>query len=401
MPISRCIELLMGDPGTTVQIRVRHTGGDEAALTVTRRQIVARTVRGIRRAGAGGEWDYCLDAALGLSYIRISQFNESTFDELLEAMQRAQEPGLNGLVLDLRDDPGGGLNAAVQVADLFLEHGDIVAVRDRHGRGRTWSASPEGTVPDFPMIVLVNQYSASASEIVAGALQENGRAKVLGTRTYGKGSVQDVRPLDFNMGTFKFTTAQYFLPGGRTINREPDSAVWGVDPDPGFVVSISDDDYRAMLRARREYEILGAAGHDDGPCNDPSWLTERVRDVQLAAALAALRARVSGEGWPVVGEDSATIIAFDQEISAARERRQWLMDQLGQTEVRLAELEQRAAEAGRAPLLPPDVDLVAGTITIHDKHGNLIGGFRIEGGNLERALEEVTLSPLNRNDGPE
>jgi carboxyl-terminal processing protease len=392
LSIEECIDRLMGEPSTNVTIRVRHLDGTEEDLVVTRQRIVTQTVKGLRRFGE--EWDYCIDAELGLFYVRVTQFNASTIRELRDVLDELQTNGLNGVVLDLRDNPGGALPSAVAMADMFLESGDVVTVRSRDGEDRTFSATPNGTLPEFPMIVIVNSASASASEIVAGALQDNGRAIVLGTRTFGKGSVQEVRKLPFNRGTLKFTSAHYFRPSGRNIHRLPDSAVWGVDPDPGFVVAITDEAYIDMFRARRDFEIIRETDGEEPPCADAAWIRDKLLDEQLATAVEALRTRVRGNDWPAAGEDDSTLVAFGQELNRAMERRMRLLERLDELEIRIGELQHLASDAGRTPLLPEDVELTSGTITLRDKYGNLIGTFRIEGGNVELALESLDLEPL-------
>ncbi|UCD76876.1 MAG: S41 family peptidase [Phycisphaerales bacterium] len=398
MPVTDAIDLLMGEPDTPVTIRVRHLDGAEEDITIIRGHIVTQTVKGLRRRGE--EWDHCVDADLGLFYVRITQFNDSTVGELRSALNRLQGQNMNGLVLDLRDNPGGGLLTAVAVSDLFLSEGDVVSVKSRTGNGRTFGATAEGTLPEFPMVVLINGASASASEIVAGALQENHRAKVLGTRSFGKGSVQEVRELEHKRGTLKFTTAHYYLPGGRNINRKPDSGVWGVDPDPGFVKAISDEDYIARFRARREYEIIREPGNGNGPgsepmaCVDPQWIRDNLLDEQLACGVEALQTRVRGGDWPAVSDDDSALAALGQELNRALETRLRLQERLIELEDRIGELQQLADEAGAIPLLPPDVDLVDGKLAVYDKHGNLIGEYKIEGGNLELALDSVALRPI-------
>lgn len=395
MPVEECIKRLMGEPGTQVTIKVRHLDGVEQSISITRRHITTRTVKGIHREGE--RWAYCIDGELGLAYIRITQFNDTTVDELKSALELIQQTALNGLLLDIRDNPGGGLPTAVQVADLFLNDGLVVTIKPREGRGQpqSFSARRPGTLPDFPMLVLINGQSASASEIVAGALQENGRARVMGTRSFGKGSVQEVRDLDYNRGTLKFTTAHYYLRSGRNINRSNDSDVWGVDPDPGMVVTVSDEDYVAMYRARREFEVIRAVDNSVPHCVDGVWVRDKLKDDQLAKGVDALRTRVMTGEWPVIGEGNPALIAFDQEIGRIAETRARLMEQLGELDNRIEQLQGLAAEAGKPPLLPPDIDLEHGTLTIRDKHGNVVGTYEIEGGNLGLALDTIRLKPIS------
>ena len=391
-PIDKSIDRLMGEPGTPVTIRVRHLDGVEEDLTIIRRRIVTQTVKGLRREGE--RWNHCLDADLGLSYVRVTQFNSSTVAELRDALNQLLTTGTKGLVLDLRDNHGGSLPAAERMADLFLEEGVLVSVKGRDGSERhTARAKRAGTLPRLPMVVLVNGNSASASEIVAGALQDHGRAKVLGTRSYGKGSVQEVRELPFGRGTLKFTSARYYLPSGRSLQRGDDSTVWGVDPDPGLVVAVSDEDYGKMIRARREYEVIRKPQELLDPCAHPAWIRENLLDEQLARATEALQMRVGDGEWPAAGEDDSGVVAFSLDLERATNHRAQLLENLARLDERIRELSQLAAEVGRPPLLPPDVDLLEGTLTITDKDGNLIGAYRIDGGDLELALGTVELTP--------
>ena len=135
----------------------------------------------------------------------------------------------------------------------------IVSVRDRTGDGRRWTATQDDDDHLLPMVVLVNDGSASASEIVAGALQDNDRARILGERTFGKGSVQEVRPLPEDRGTLKMTTARYYLPNGRNLDKRGDTDVWGVDPDPGFLIDLDTDAYRNLVVNRRRYEPIAVS----------------------------------------------------------------------------------------------------------------------------------------------
>jgi carboxyl-terminal processing protease len=163
----------------------------------------------------------------GYGYVRVTQFQERTDDDLERALKTLDKEagGLQGLVLDLRNDPGGLLTQAVKVSDLFLDSGLIVYTDGRlENQKQKYFAHKPGTWADFPMVVLVNGGSASASEIVAGALQDHKRALVLGTTTFGKGSVQTILPLDDN-SALRLTTARYFTPSGRSIQAT------GIVPD--------------------------------------------------------------------------------------------------------------------------------------------------------------------------
>ena len=393
-PRTESINMLLGETGTPVVILVRHLDGTEERITIIRRQIVARTVRGVRREGEA--WNYWLDPKLGIAYVRLSQFTDASPDELQAVFNQLSRNDLNGLIFDVRDNPGGDLSVAIKVTNLFLSKGVLVSLKGRKQRERSWSADAEGTLPNFPMVVLINGRSASASEILAGALQDNKRAKVLGSRSFGKGSVQEVHELPYHRGTLKVTSARYYLPSGRNLSRESDSIVWGVDPDPGFVVPMSDDEYRQMLMARREYEVIRAqTNHDGQDWSNSQWIQQQVKDRHLAAALDAIQSRLQGDEWPVVGQDEAGVLALEQEIGRWISERRRLMSRLDEVETKLMELNNLAAEAGRPPLLPPEVETDDATLTIRDKHGNVIGAYRLEEGDLELALRQIRLSPID------
>ncbi|MGA0173466.1 MAG: S41 family peptidase [Phycisphaerales bacterium] len=337
-----CADRLMGEAGTTVNIRVRHADGEEEDLAIVRSPIRTRTVRGFSRNGEA--WRFLIDPTSGIAYIRVTQFTDETVDELREALS-AMTPPPAALVLDLRFNGGGTLTGAIEMADLFLEDGTVVSVKSRRGLERSWSADDDADDYEIPMVVLVNGSSASASEIVAGALQENGRAKVLGQRTFGKGSVQEVRELPDDAGILKLTTAHYALPSGRSLHRTPEAEAWGVDPDPGFHVPMSDDQYRDLVVGRRAYEAIGNAADSEASAqwSDVAWLRESLGDLQLAAAIETLRARLSGGEWLTVGDESSAITVAADELRNQIEFRRRLVRELEAVEARIARLEGRAS----------------------------------------------------------
>ena len=213
------ISRMRGDPGTTVTLDVMRSGEqDPLRFTLTRAEVRLTTVH----------TEHLGD---GFAYIRLSSFTDGTGEELREAVDELlAEHELQAVVLDMRDNPGGTLGAAVAVADAFMEEGLIVRGSGRIDEARfVENASPGDVIDGRGLVVLVDRRSASASEIVAAALQENGRARVVGERTYGKGSVQTVIPLA-DGGALKLTTSEYFTPNGRSIDGtgvEPDLVVEG------------------------------------------------------------------------------------------------------------------------------------------------------------------------------
>jgi carboxyl-terminal processing protease len=209
MNLLEAVKLMRGQRGTKIMIQVLRDGWSSPKPFVIKREAIKVSSVKLQMI----EPD--------LPYIRISQFQERTSQDLGDALEQARAGGkpLKGLVLDLRDNPGGLLEQAVNVADTFVASGSIVYSEGRGGANRMeWHAKQEGTEPDYPMVVLVNGGSASASEIVAGALQDHSRALVLGEETFGKGSVQTIIPLDDGSG-LRLTTALYYLPSGRSIQE--------------------------------------------------------------------------------------------------------------------------------------------------------------------------------------
>lgn len=258
----KAVELLQGRPGTPVKLEVLHEGtGKIETLTMNRAIIDVPSVYGdIRKPD--GHWDFMLDKDKKIGYVRINNFVQNTAGELKRALDELKEQGMKGLILDLRDDPGGLLGAAVEVSDLFLEDGQIVSTKGRNTTTRSFQAQKEGTYTDFPMVVLINQNSASASEIVSAALQDHDRAEIVGQRSYGKGSVQHIIELEDGSSVLKLTVATYWRPSGRNIHRfkdAKDTDEWGVSPSEGLEVKYSPEEYVrwAIGRRQRDAEIAG------------------------------------------------------------------------------------------------------------------------------------------------
>ncbi len=227
MRIQDAVRWMRGEPGTSVQVRLRREGEDAAVdLALVREVIQVEAVEASLLPG-------------NIAYVRIRAFQETTTRELRRALDQAvveasDAGGVEGLLLDLRNNPGGLLEEAILVSDEFLAEGVIVSTRGRGGQLIAESrANRAGTRPDWPIVVLVNGYSASAAEIVAGALRDHQRAVVVGTRTFGKGSVQNIIELPDRSG-LKLTVARYFTPSGRSIQAEgiaPDMEVEQLDPE--------------------------------------------------------------------------------------------------------------------------------------------------------------------------
>ena len=215
MSIMQAVKKMRGPKGTKINLSIKREGGtDLLNFTIVRDTVRVQSVR-----------SRVLEEGYG--YIRLAQFQERTDRDLQKALEKlsSEKGGIKGLVLDLRNNPGGLLTQAVRVADLFLDSGMIVYTEGRlESQRQKYFARKEGSWTEFPMVVLVNGGSASASEIVAGALQDHKRAVILGTKTFGKGSVQTILPLDDN-SALRLTTARYYTPKGRSIQAT------GIVPD--------------------------------------------------------------------------------------------------------------------------------------------------------------------------
>lgn len=221
LTLTDAVKRMRGRPGTDIRLTIVRNGVPSFEVTVTRAIIKVDAV----------QWR----AEGNIGYIKVNSFVGKMEDDVTNAIRQLRRelgPRLAGLVLDLRENPGGLLDESVFLADAFLDTGRIVSVRGQvpHSE-RAYNAEPGDFIDGLPMVVLINDGSASASEIVAGALQDNGRATVMGSRSFGKGTVQTIMPLPLE-GAVKFTTALYYLPSGRTIQGqgiEPDIAVTGIE----------------------------------------------------------------------------------------------------------------------------------------------------------------------------
>ena len=262
MSPDKAVEVLTGRPGTEVKLSVLHEGQEEPQpISIVRAIIDVPSVLGDHRK-PNDDWDFMLDKTNKIGYMRITSFIQKTPEEARAALEQLREDGAKGLIIDLRDDPGGLLSAAVEMADIFLDKGEIVSTRGRNTPSRRYEAHKDSAYEDIPLVVLVNQNSASASEILSAALQDHKRAAIVGQRSFGKGSVQNLLDLDDGNSILKLTVASYYRPSGENIHRFKNAKAtdkWGVSPDPGLEVKLAPSDYINWFLGRRARDLESAA----------------------------------------------------------------------------------------------------------------------------------------------
>ncbi|MEJ8476504.1 S41 family peptidase [Roseibium algae] len=292
LTLNEAVEKMRGPVKTDIVVTIRREGaGEPFDITITRDIIRIRSVRWREEGDVG--------------YIRITQFNEQTFDGLKkgieETSEKIGEDNLKGFIIDLRNNPGGLLDQAIAVSDAFLDRGEIVSTRGRNSDETQRYNARSGDLTDGkPVIILVNGGSASASEIVAGALQDHRRATVLGTRSFGKGSVQTIIPLGAN-GAIRLTTARYYTPSGTSIQAK------GIQPDIESLQDLPDDmkgrattTGEAGLRGHLESEDKDGEKEQSG--SQAYVPADSKDDKQLNLALDLLRGTQVNAAFPPVGD---------------------------------------------------------------------------------------------------
>jgi carboxyl-terminal processing protease len=313
LSLKEVVEMIQGDPGQKVTLTVLHEGEKKAVdLDIVRAEIQVDSVLGdTPLQNADHKWEYMIDRENRIAYIRLTAFTETTVDELTKVVDYLQKQGMRGLVLDLRNNPGGLLKAAVEVSSLFLPEGQrVVSTKGRNQGEVIYDAkanpkSPPGA--SYQIAILLNRYSASASEIVAAALQDHARAVIVGERSYGKGSVQNVIPMEKEASALKLTTASYWRPSGKNIHRFPDAKdtdEWGVKPDSGYEVKLTDEERLGYYKYRRQRDVVRKAGAPKPADKEESAKSkEPYRDRVLEKALEGIRTKLkekdnAGRGRP-------------------------------------------------------------------------------------------------------
>ena len=286
LPLDQAVEKMRGPVNTRIKLTIMRKGADKP-LDVTIVRDVIR-VKAVRSHSEGDD----------VGYIRITQFNEQTTDNLKKAItdltSQLGPDKVKGFVIDLRNNPGGLLDQAISVSDAFLDKGEIVSTRGRNAEEtQRFNARPGDLTKGKPVIVLINGGSASASEIVAGALQDHKRATLVGTRSFGKGSVQTIIPLGVGNGALRLTTARYFTPSGRSIQAK------GIEPDIKVLQDVLDN-LKAQTDVKGEASLRGhlkAEGSEE-PGSQSYVPPDEKDDRALNEALDLLRGTITDAAFP-------------------------------------------------------------------------------------------------------
>jgi carboxyl-terminal processing protease len=301
MRTETAVKHILGDPGTKVKLTVQREGVSQPLdFELRRGRVEVETVLGTKR-NDDDSWQFYIDPESKIGYIQLTQFNRGSFRDMEDAVRKMNKTGLKGLVLDLRNNPGGLLTTAVQIADLFIDDGLIVTIRPRVGPEQPYGGEHEGSYLNFPMVCLVNNGSASGSEIVAACLQDHKRAVIVGERSYGKGSVQNIQPFSPTEGEIKLTTATFWRPNNKNLNKmsikdydkmtpeELEEKDWGVRPDSGYVLKLDRKERADLDEHMRVREVIPRR---DAPPKDPKDVKPEFKDRQLETALDYLKSQI-------------------------------------------------------------------------------------------------------------
>jgi carboxyl-terminal processing protease len=290
LTLNQAVEKMRGPVNTKIKLRVMRKGAEKPVEISITRDIIR--VRSVRSRQEGDD----------VAYIRVTQFNEQTTEGVKKMIAdlTSQIPAdkLKGFVIDLRNNPGGLLDQAISVSDIFLDRGEIVSTRGRNvEETQRFNARSGDLTKGKPIIVLVNGGSASASEIVAGALQDHKRATVLGTRSFGKGSVQTIIPLGAGNGALRLTTARYYTPSGKSIQAK------GISPDIEVLQDVPDD-MKARADSKGESSLRGHLKADgDEQTGSQSYIPPEAKDDKaLKMAVDLLRGTVTNSAFPPTGK---------------------------------------------------------------------------------------------------
>ncbi len=300
MSLMCAVHKITGPKGTKVTLTTKRAGEEKSRdITITRAKINVQSIRGWQRT-KNGEWLYMIDQQNKIGYVRVTDCIATTASELEKVLTDLEAEGLKALILDLRFNPGGFLDSAVDVADKFLKEGLIVSTQPGFGRTPTYKpAHKKGTHPDYPLIVLINSNSASGAEIIAGTLadQKHNRATLVGERTHGKGLVQGIMQFRNGGEQLKYTMAYYHLPSGQRV-KSRDAAEkagtkdWGIGPN--IEIELTNDELRKMINVQRDNDVLVQADRDQGRQSPQRHTLEETLDAdpQLAVAVLVIKTKL-------------------------------------------------------------------------------------------------------------
>lgn len=323
MSLTCVVSKITGPKGTKVKLTVRHEDapeGETEDITLVRDRIEVPTIRGwVRDPKDGGKtgtaasnensgkWGHMIDPVNKIGYIRLTGFTNNTAPTMKDQLHNLEQRGMQGLIVDLRDNSGGYLSTAAAVVDMFIESGLIVKSQPRWGIANYERAKKRGTHPNYPLVVLINGSSASASEIVAGALQDEKykRATLVGTRSYGKGSVQTIVPYSGDGSQLKYTMAYYHLPSNQRVkNRyemeKQDRKDWGIAPD--VEVEMTSQEIKKQREIQWSNDVLAKAGHVDKDGKPVKRYTAEetiAGDPQMRVALMVAKSKIIQAGGDV------------------------------------------------------------------------------------------------------
>jgi carboxyl-terminal processing protease len=287
LTLNQAVDKMRGPVNTKIKLTIMRKGSDKPIEVSIMRDVIR--VKSVRSHPEGED----------VGYIRITQFNEQTTDGLKQAINDLNNQlgadKIKGYIVDLRNNPGGLLDQAISVSDTFLDKGEIVSTRGRNPEEtQRFNARPGDMTKNKPVIVLINGGSASASEIVAGALQDHKRATLVGTRSFGKGSVQTIIPLGAGNGALRLTTARYFTPSGRSIQAK------GITPDIEVLQDVPDD-LKSQTDTKGEASLRGHLSGDSGPeqTGSQSYVPPDEKDDKaLKMGIDLLRGQASNAAFP-------------------------------------------------------------------------------------------------------
>jgi carboxyl-terminal processing protease len=305
MTLNCAVSNITGPKGTDVTLTVRHKDapeGETEEITITRGRIDVQTVRGWQRTEKG-TWRHMVDPENRIGYLKVTGFTGSTAKNMEKVLKDLEAQSMQGLIFDLRGNPGGYLTTAAALVDMFVSKGLIVKSQPRWGIATYETAHKKGTHPNYPLVVLINGRSASASEIVSGALQDEKykRATIVGKRSYGKGSVQTITPYSGEGSQLKYTMAYYHLPSdqrvkNRYIMEKEGRTDWGIAPD--VEVELANSELRKLIEVQMINEKLVKADHKEAV--ERSTLQETLEtDAQLNIGLLVLKAKIIAAGGEV------------------------------------------------------------------------------------------------------